>query len=218
MCNWGCFVFTHSSLMATSSPEAMFAPARGGANKGQGHPQRDGQLYASTNLCLHLSSSVPLGGGCKGGRGLTLYPREAEGAPGPAWAEGESENCSTCQGAGGDELGTVQRTTCQCSKKAGCEGGQGHKRLTDHGKGTLAWRVGAAELDRGAVSGVLSRGGENGAGQRSVFRKSRERLKSKPHVASVSPAILTGGLSWRARGEAERPPPSLARRYYSCSN
>lgn len=100
------------------------------------------------------------------------YLREAEGAgrkmghPDPAWAEGESENCRT-HGEGGEELGTIQRATCRRSKKAGCEGdGAGPQKAHGAVKGTfLSWRAGAAELDRSEVSGVLGRGGENGAGQ-----------------------------------------------------
>lgn len=105
------------------------------------------------------------------------------------------------QREGNEELGTIQRTTGWCSKTAGCAGGRGG--ATKGSQATLGegepypgeW---GPPSWKGEASGVLAV--EERLGQREALSQEVTKLKSELHLASVSPAIIMRGPSWRARG------------------
>lgn len=204
MCSCGCFVFTHSSLMATSSPEAILAPARGGGGH-RGPGSRSARQLASGRgqvgrLCL--SSSAPLGGRQKSGRGPCTASKGSGGTvgkewtPGPVGAGGEGGKSSMCEGKAGRNCGHITEPQAGAARMSDVKGGEmGCRRLTDHVRGILPWRVGAPELERSEVSGMSGLRRREGSGASFCLKKSQERPECKLCLASVSPALILSRLS-----------------------
>lgn len=101
-----------------------------------------------------------------------------------------------CKGKARRNCGHVTEPQAGAARMSDVKGGEmGCRRLTDHGRGILPWRVGAPELERSEVSGMSGLRRREGSGASFCLKKSQERPKPKLCLASVSPALILSGLS-----------------------
>ena len=208
MCSWGCFVFTHSSLMATSSPEAILAPegaeGPGSHSAGQAAPGQDHSVSAPEQL------SIPRRGrGWKGGGGPRLYPGEAEGPrgteqlPDPAWARRENQNCSMCCWKEGRAVDHAENWRLG-QQATGCEGVRaGPTNVPRPVRRAVSCRVEplrTPELETGAVSGAWSRGGEQAERQGHLEKDPNPSCNGPQFPHLQARASWAGGLGAKLRG------------------